>query len=582
MATGPICFSERIRSTPIPPHFRIAQGVEKYRGDAKPQTWLDDYRIAVQIGGGGDEIAMMHLPLMLEGSARTWLNQLPPNSIWIWEDLVRVFVKNFEGTYKRPGGLAELQLCTQKPAEPTREYIQRWITLHNSVEGVSEFQAIHAFKQGVRYKELSLKLARSPDVTSLGRMMEIANKYANGEEEIRQKTQQFRGGNNSSHPNPKNGGGGGKRKAEGAPTDAELVAAANAAGIHGKAQPRKGWQPRQKKPTSDDDILDQPCPLHTTRDAEGKTILPKHTARQCRLIKRAAQNAKTEAQQDKGKKKEGSPELDSEGFPQEDGVLVIFAGRETQRVEKIRFREVNTAAPAVPNYMKWSDVPITFDKSDHPPHIPHPGRHALIVDPLVETEKGNFRLRNVLMDGGSGINILYASTLKNMNIPMSKLSKSYLEFHGIIPGKKAHSMGMIALNVVFGSPNNFRKEKITFEVVDFPSAYHALLGRPAYAKFMAIPCYVYLKLKMPGPKGVITVSGNYKQAEELLQKGSLIADQQMAAVELAEYRKTADVAELLQPKKASSFESAGETKKVRIHPTDEEKFTNIATDLDPK
>src|SRR3954468_18593891 len=148
---------------------------------------------------------------MLEGSARTWLNQLPPNSIWIWEDLVRVFVKNFEGTYKRPGGLTELQLCTQGPAEPTREYIQRWITLHNSVEGVSEFQAIHAFKQGVRYKELSLKLARSPDVTSFGRLMEIANKYANGEEEIRQKSQQYRGGGNNSASNPKQKNGGGRR-----------------------------------------------------------------------------------------------------------------------------------------------------------------------------------------------------------------------------------------------------------------------------------------------------------------------------------------------------------------------------------
>src|SRR3954468_4542550 len=307
IAIGPICFSERIRSTPIPPHFRIAQGVEKYRGDAKPQTWIDDYRIEVQIGGGGDEIVLMHLPLMLEGSARTWLNQLPPNSIWVWEDLVRVFVKNFEGTYKRTGGLTELQLCVQGHAEPTREYIQRWITLHNSVEGVSEFQAIHAFKQGVKYKELSLKLSRSPDVTSLGRLMEIANKYVNGEEEIRQKSQQFRGGGNNSASNPKqkNGGGSGKRKAEEAPTDAEMVAAANATGIHGKSQPRKEWQPRQKKPTNDD-ILDQPCPLHTTRDAEGKTVIPKHTARQCRLIKRAAQNARTGSQQNKERKKEDS------------------------------------------------------------------------------------------------------------------------------------------------------------------------------------------------------------------------------------------------------------------------------------
>ena len=95
-----------------------------------------------------------------------------------------------------------MQLCTQEPTEPTREYIQRWITLHNSVEWVSEFQAIHAFKQGVRYKELSMKLARSPDVTSLGRLREIANKYANGEEEIRQKSQQYREGGKTRLPTP--------------------------------------------------------------------------------------------------------------------------------------------------------------------------------------------------------------------------------------------------------------------------------------------------------------------------------------------------------------------------------------------
>ena len=123
---------------------------------------------------------------------------------------------------------------------------------------------------------------------------------------------------------------------------------------------------------------------------------------------------------------------------------------------------------------------------------------------------------------GSGINILYASTMKSMNIPMTKLHTSHLEFHEIIPGKKAHLMGMITLTVVFDTPSNFRKEKITFEVVDFSSAYHALLGWPAYARFMTIPCYVYLKLKMPGPRGVTIISGDYKQAKELLQKGSLI------------------------------------------------------------
>ena len=51
---------------------------------------------------------------------------------------------------------------------------------------------------------------------------------------------------------------------------------------------------------------------------------------------------------------------------------------------------------------------------------------------------------------------------------------------------------------------------------------------------------------------------------------------------MAELKKTVDTSELLQPKKTSSFESTGETKRVQIHPSDKDKFTNIATDLDPK
>ena len=146
-------------------------------------------------------------------------------------------------------------------------------------------------------------------------------------------------------------------------------------------------------------------------------------------------------------------------------------------------------ASVTPSYLKWSQTTITFDQSDHPAHIATPGRQALVVDPVV---KGT-RLTKFLMDGGSGLNILYAETLKGMGIPMSRLSERHMSFHGAIPGKKAASLGQIALDVVFGDTKNYRKEKLTFEVVDYQSAYHAILGRPAYACFMARPCYVYLK-----------------------------------------------------------------------------------------
>ena len=85
--SGPECFCRAIRSAEIPPNFRLAAGISKFTGESKPETWLDDYRVAVQIGGGNDNVAMKHLPLMLDGPARAWLNQLAPSSIYCWEDL---------------------------------------------------------------------------------------------------------------------------------------------------------------------------------------------------------------------------------------------------------------------------------------------------------------------------------------------------------------------------------------------------------------------------------------------------------------------------------------------------------------
>ena len=85
-------------------------------------------------------------------------------------------------------------------------------------------------------------------------------------------------------------------------------------------------------------------------------------------------------------------------------------------------------------------------------------------------------------------------------------------FHGVIPGAQAYPLGQIDLPITFGSRANFHSEVLTFTVVDFLGSYHAILGRPCYAKFMAIPNYTYLKLKMPGPNSVITVSSAFSHA----------------------------------------------------------------------
>ncbi|XP_066333291.1 uncharacterized protein [Miscanthus floridulus] len=116
------------------------------------------------------------------------------------------------------------------------------------------------------------------------------------------------------------------------------------------------------------------------------------------------------------------------------------------------------------------------------------------------------------MDGGSGLNILYVNTLELLELDQSRLRGGAAPFHGVVLGKRTQPLGHIDLPICFGTPSNYRKEVLTFKVVGFKGAYHAILGRPCYAKFMVVPNYTYLKLKMSGPYGVITIESTYEHA----------------------------------------------------------------------
>jgi hypothetical protein len=100
-----------------------------------------------------------------------------------------------------------------------------------------------------------------------------------------------------------------------------------------------------------------------------------------------------------------------------------------------------------------------------------------------------------------------------MHISLEFLKPTDCSFHGIVPGSANYPLGRIALNVCFGNWQNYRREKLDFEVMDWPSQYHAILERPAFSRFMGVPHYTYLVLKMPGPKGIITVKGSLELSD---------------------------------------------------------------------
>ena len=87
-----------------------------------------------------------------------------------------------------------------------------------------------------------------------------------------------------------------------------------------------------------------------------------------------------------------------------------------------------------------------------------------MIDPII----GMKWHTKVLMDGGSGLNIMYAKTLDAMGINRSLIRPTGAPFHGIVSGKQAMPLGQIDLPITFGDPSNYRTKTLTFEVVGFP------------------------------------------------------------------------------------------------------------------
>jgi hypothetical protein len=122
-------------------------------------------------------------------------------------------------------------------------------------------------------------------------------------------------------------------------------------------------------------------------------------------------------------------------------------------------------------------------------------------------------------------------------------------------------------------------------VVDISSPYNVLLGHPALAKFMAVPHYAYLKMKLPGPRGVITVSGSFKKSLACAKESSQLAE---ALVIAEEKRQLLHRVELTQQdvsvcqSPVEQFKPANNTKKILLDESDPTKYMIIGTGLSAK
>jgi hypothetical protein len=302
-------FSREIRAATFPQRFRQPTTIVKYNGETDPRVWLNDYRLACQLGGAAsDEVIICNLPLHLADSARTWLEHLPASQIHNWDDLVRTFIGNFQGTYVRPGNSWDLRSCTQRPGESLRDFIWRFSKRCTELPSVAQSEIVHAFLEGTTCRDLVRELGRSPPVDS-NELFDIATSFASGEEVVGAIFDGKKGSKSKElHRKDKRSKKGKKPRREAreqgrGADDGEALAVDPA---------RRGPRPAPRGPGVFDDMLKKPCPYHKTP--------VNHTLEQCDMLKKFYSRA---AAKDGEAKKDGG-DGDAGGFPTLENIFLIF------------------------------------------------------------------------------------------------------------------------------------------------------------------------------------------------------------------------------------------------------------------
>ena len=154
------------------------------------------------------------------------------------------------------------------------------------------------------------------------------------------------------------------------------------------------------------------------------------------------------------------------------------------------------------------DTTITFSDSDLE-GCQHPHDDPLVVRAIV----ANTTVHRVLVDNGSSADIIFASAFDKMGIGREKLEHVNTHLRGF-SGEKVLPLGSIQLVLTPGEPPCQATTTARFLIVDAPSAYNMLLGRPSLNAIKAIPSAYHMIIKFPTVNGVGTVRGDQRVARD--------------------------------------------------------------------
>ena len=182
-----------------------------------------------------------------------------------------------------------------------------------------------------------------------------------------------------------------------------------------------------------EDLKNLLCPFHKNT---------KHTAVECRQLQELGFYAKTNKGKDKTDNNKDEDDNADPSFQQSKGqIAVIFASLPTssnKRSEKLALWDIMAAEPSTPKYLYWSEYSIQFSRKDQWTSVSNTSHYPLVLGLIIP----GMTVPKVMIDGGIGLNIIFADTLKKIGLNFtSLLTPIDVPFYGIVLGKATMPLG---------------------------------------------------------------------------------------------------------------------------------------------
>ncbi|XP_073137176.1 uncharacterized protein [Henckelia pumila] len=128
---------------------------------------------------------------------------------------------------------------------------------------------------------------------------------------------------------------------------------------------------------------------------------------------------------------------------------------------------------------------------------------ALVIRDMV----ANYDVARIFVDSGSSVNVLFQEAINQMDLGRFKMEPIVTSLFGFT-GHAIRPVGLVHLPLTLGKGNGRKTRIVSFIIVDAPSAYNAILGRPAMTTFMAFALALHQKIKFPVGNEIGEVQGD--------------------------------------------------------------------------